>query len=92
MSNVLLEAISIGLPIVATDVGAAKKQIGAYGEQFLCKPFNHRCLAEKIQTLANNTQLRKQYGAYLYKRGHKVFSIDSIAEKYISAYKSIKKL
>lgn len=92
MSNALLEAISIGLPIVTTDVGAAKKQIGAYGEQFLCKPLNHICLAEKIQTLANNTQLRKEYGDYLHKRGLELFSIDTVAEKYISEYKRIEKL
>ena len=30
MSNVLLEAVSIGLPIVATDVGAARHIMGDY--------------------------------------------------------------
>lgn len=89
MSNVLLEAISIGLPIVATDVGAAKKQVGSYGEQFLCKPSDPACLAEKIQLLADDPKLRKDYGAYLYQRGHGIFSIDAVAGKYIQAYKEL---
>ena len=89
MSNVLLEAISIGLPIVATDVGSAKKQVGSYGEQFLCKPTDSACLAEKIQLLADDPMLRKEYGAYLYQRGHEMFSIDAVADKYIQAYEEL---
>ena len=89
MSNVLLEAISIGLPIVATDVGAAKKQVGSYGEQFLCKPSDPACLAEKIQLLADDPKLRKEYGAYLYQRGHEMFAIDAVADKYIQAYEEL---
>ncbi|OOE57756.1 glycosyltransferase, partial [Salinivibrio sp. IB282] len=89
MSNVLLEAISIGLPIVATDVGSASKQLGTYGEKFLCKPSEAVCLADKIQLLAKDKELRDEYGSYLYKRGVDVFSIDTISEKYIQAYKEV---
>ena len=89
MSNVLLEAISIGLPIIATDVGAAKKQVGSCGEQFLCEPLDQGCLAEIIKTLFNNPQIRKEYGDYLYNRGCQIFAIEIVAEKYIKEYKRI---
>ncbi|MRH78510.1 glycosyltransferase [Spiribacter sp. C176] len=89
MSNVILEAVSIGLPVIATDVGAAKKLVGPYGEQFLCQPSDPACLAEKIQLLANNPDLRKKYSTYLYNRGRDTFSIDVIAEKYMKKYSAL---
>jgi len=89
MSNVVLEAISIGLPIVLTHVGAARKQVGSFGEQFLCSPHDPECLAEKIANLANHPELRQQYGNYLYQRGFDMFSIDAVATQYIQKYKQL---
>lgn len=86
MSNVLLEAISVGLPIVATDVGAVRKQVGDMGQQFLCKPFDPECLAVKIKRLATDHVLRKEYGQYLHERGKGLFSIETIAKQYIEKY------
>ncbi|WP_028573682.1 glycosyltransferase family 4 protein [Desulfonatronovibrio hydrogenovorans] len=89
MPNALLEAISIGLPIVSTDVGAVRKQVGSFGEQFLCKPDDPECLAEKIYLLAGDPFLRKEYSKYLYKRGGEMFSIQAIAKQYIEKYKKL---
>lgn len=89
MSNVLLEAISIGLPIVATDVGSARKQVGPFGEQFLCRSNDPKSLAEKILILAKDSSLRAEYGNYLYRRGKELFSIEAVAKKYIEKYNQI---
>jgi len=86
MSNVLLEAIAVGLPIIATDVGAARKQVGPFGEQFLCKPSDPVCLAEKIGSLSQDVELRKEYSVYLYNRGIDMFAIGAIARQYIEKY------
>lgn len=89
MSNVLLEAISLGLPIVATDVGSARKQVGPFGTQFLCKPNDPECLAKKILMLANDSSLREEYGNYLHERGKEMFSIEAVAKHYIEKYKQL---
>lgn len=86
MSNVLLEAISVGLPIVATNVGSASTQVGSFGEQFLCEPSNPDSLAEKIIMLANDPKLRQEYSTYLFKRGCEIFSIETVADKYTLKY------
>lgn len=86
MSNVLLEAISIGLPIVSTNVGSAKDQVGPFGEQFLCVPKDPRCLANKIELLSKDPELLSKYGRYLHNRGHELFSIEAVATSYIYRY------
>jgi glycosyltransferase involved in cell wall biosynthesis len=86
MSNVLLEAISVGLPIVCTDVGSASIQLGGFGRQFLCKPYSPDCLAKKVQILASDYELRKSYSCSLYRRGIEMFSMDSVAKNYINQY------
>lgn len=89
MSNVLLEAISVGLPIVATNVGSASTQVGTFGKQFLCDPYKPESLAEKIIILTNDPKLREKYGSYLYNRGCEMFSIEAVTNKYISKYKEL---
>lgn len=89
MSNVLLEAISVGLPIVATNVGSASTQVGTFGKQFLCDPYKPESLAEKIIILTNDTKLREKYGSYLYNRGFEMFSIETVTNKYISKYQEL---
>lgn len=89
MSNVLLEAISVGLPIVATDVGSARKQVGPFGEQFLCKRADPEGLANCILKLATNPELRIEYGVYLHKRGQEMFSIEAVAEQYLEQYRKL---
>ncbi|MBA7540304.1 N-acetyl-alpha-D-glucosaminyl L-malate synthase [subsurface metagenome] len=89
MSNVLLEAVSVGLPIVATDVGAARKIVGDYASKFLCKPLDPVDVANKIEVLAKNYEIRNMYGEYLHERGKKLFSIEEVAGKYRIIYHQI---
>ena len=89
MSNVLLEAVSIGLPIVATDVGAVGYILGDFASQFLCNPLNQEDLASKIEYLALNFETRKMYGKYLHDRGKKLFSIEQVALNYREKYHEI---
>lgn len=86
MSNVLLEAVSIGLPIVATDVGAARHIVGNFASKFLCKPLDPKNMANKIEYLAKNFEIRKMYGKYLHERGKKLFSIEEVAGKHRIKY------
>lgn len=89
MSNVILEAISCGVPVIATRVGSSKEQVGDFGDAFLCPTLNEKCIAEKIQVLIDDDALREQYGRYLYSNAVNNFSIESIANLYLKKYKFI---
>ena len=86
MSNVLLEAMAIGLPIICTDVGAAKNMIGKQGEKYLIKSYDIIGLSNKITIFAENPTLLKEYGHYLFERCKSKYSIQSIANNYIERY------
>lgn len=89
MANVLLEAISIGLPIVSTDVGSARYQVGRFGSQFLCKVSSPECLADNLIKLIDNVDLYLEYSDFLHKRGKELFSIEQVANEYIKKYKQV---
>lgn len=88
MSNVILEAMSVGLPVVSTDVGAAKYQLGVYAKKFLCPVGNPREIAERLRCLYDEN-IAKEYGEYLHQRCKDKFSIESVALKYIKKYQEI---
>jgi len=89
MSNVLLEAMAIGLPIICTDVGAAKNMIGKREEKYLIKPHDIIDLTNKITIFAENTTLLKEYGTYLFERCKSKYSIQSITNSYIERYQKM---
>ncbi|EJG06788.1 glycosyl transferase group 1 [Methanofollis liminatans DSM 4140] len=59
MPNVLLEAMAAGLPVVATNVGGIPDIIKNKRNGYLVEPKNPQEIAEKIQYLINNSQMRK---------------------------------
>jgi len=89
MSNVLLEAMAIGLPIICTDVGASKQLLGKQGEKYLIKPFDVNGLSNKITLFAEDKILLKEYGTYLYERCKAKYSIQAIADSYIERYQKL---
>lgn len=86
MSNVLLEAMAIGLPIICTDVGAAKNMLGKQGEKYLIKTHDISGLSNKIIIFTENPTLLKEYGTYLFERCKSKYSIQSITNSYIECY------
>lgn len=89
MANALLEAMSMGLPIVTTDVGSARFQVGEFGSRFLCKVNDPEDIANKIQSLFAEFSLQEEYSEKLYARCSKIFSIDIIAQQYLHKYSEL---
>jgi glycosyltransferase involved in cell wall biosynthesis len=89
MSNVILEAMSIGLPIIATNVGAILTQLGYDSSDFLIDVGDYKKMSYLIHKLYSNPTLQMNYGKYLYKRCQKKFSMDIIAHSYIKEYTKI---
>lgn len=86
MSNVILEAMSIGLPVVATNVGATGQLLGGFGRHFVVPPLSPVMLSKVIEKIIGNKKLRYEYSRYLYFRCKERFSVERIAEDYNKMY------
>lgn len=58
----VMEAASIGLPIIATDVGGTREIIADYKTGILIKVAKTSQLEQKLRELLTNTELRKELG------------------------------
>jgi len=62
LSNALLEACSIGLPVVATNIGGNPEVIQNGVNGFLIPPMNSASIKEKLELLCANAELRRNFG------------------------------
>jgi glycosyltransferase involved in cell wall biosynthesis len=88
-SNAILEAMSAGLPIVATRVGGASIQIGSDGERFLVRPGDRQALADGLLELIEDEALQLCLGAAMRARVERMFAMDRVAAIYEQAYELI---
>jgi polysaccharide biosynthesis protein PelF len=81
----VLESMSCGIPVVATDVGgvceALDETCGC-----ICKPRDFEEIGKNVVTLLRNETLRKQLGIAARKRVMKDFSIEKFINEYEQAY------
>jgi glycosyltransferase involved in cell wall biosynthesis len=84
----VMEAASIGLPIIATDVGGTREIIADYKTGILIKAANTSQLEQKLRELLTNTQLRKELGANARIFVEQKFNWEKIAELVESVYLS----
>lgn len=88
MSNAMLEALSSGLPILATDTGGAKELIESGKNGFIIKKKDSSDIANKIEILINNTDLRQKMGENSRKKAEKM-SWKNVASEYYNLYDKI---
>jgi glycosyltransferase involved in cell wall biosynthesis len=86
MSNVVLEAMSIGLPVISTKVGGVTRALGEFGSRFTYSPGDVRYLAYLMSQFVKNPSFSNGYGQYLFERCTKRFEISRVAETYIQKY------
>jgi glycosyltransferase involved in cell wall biosynthesis len=84
----VMEAASIGLPIIATDVGGTGEIIADYKTGILIKAANTSQLEQKLRELLTNTQLRGELGANARIFVEQKFNWEKIAELVESVYLS----
>ena len=89
ISNSILEYMAMGKPVVATAGGGTNEIVEDYKTGFLVSTSNPDELAEKIELLLNDSQMRLEMGNYAIERIHKDFSIDVMSEKYFEVYNSL---
>ncbi len=87
--NVVVEMMASGLPVVAFDIGGPKEII-VHGETgFLVENKNVTKLAQALETLIDNAQLRRQMGEAGRRRVERYFTWDRHVDKLMEIYEQI---
>ena len=89
LSNVLLEAMACGLPIVATRVGGNIDLIRDGENGILVETENSNQLSEAMKKLLQDKALAKKLGSEARKTVEQRFSLISIADRYLSLYQKL---
>ena len=85
-SNSLLEKMSAGLPIIATDVGGNPEAIINKESGIIVPAENPQALGKAILQLANNPGLQQKLGENARIRVKEKFSLDRCVEEYFDLY------
>ena len=86
ISNSILEYMALKKPLIATRGGGTNEIVENTQTGFLISPMRPTELAEKITMLLNDAELRNRMGVSGFEKVHKIFSIDSMANKYVTTY------
>jgi glycosyltransferase involved in cell wall biosynthesis len=85
-SNVILEAMASGLPVIAADVGGNREAIVDGETGFLVPAGSVDAFVEKALRLANEPQLRTRMGEAGRVRAQTMFSVGAMVEAYEKVY------
>ena len=87
--NVVMEALSTGLPIISFNVGGSKDMIKNNYNGYLCKPFNKKDFLLKLKKLISSKKLRKKfsYNGRLFAK--KNFNYKTVGKIYLRHLKDI---
>ncbi len=86
---VVAEAMSCGLPIVASDTSAIPELVIDGKGGFLCEPGNSDAFAEKINLLAEMPELRREMGEFNRARVERYFTRERMIREYTELFDRI---
>lgn len=90
LPNALLEAMATGLPIVASNVGGVKDLIHHEDTGHIFNVKNQDQLIESIHKVLTNPKYAQRLGESARRFVEDEFSIDTVLEKYIDLYETIR--
>lgn len=88
-SNVVLEAMSAGLPVISTMVGGTPMLVGDLGREWLHKPGDVKHLAALLEKLISDPVASHHLGAAMRNRVEEYFDIHAVAQTYERAYEKL---
>lgn len=83
------EAMSCGLPVVATNASAIPELIDEGKGGFLCPVGDVNAFAEKINLLADSPKLRHEMGEYNRAKVEKMFTLDRMVKEYQELFQGV---
>ena len=86
MSNAMLEALSSGLPILATDTGGTRELVDDGLNGYIIRMRSSEDISEKIEKLILDGNLREKMGRESRQRALRM-SWENVAKKYVELYK-----
>lgn len=84
-----LEAMAMGKPVVASNIGWATEIIDDQKNGFLVHPKDHKLFADRITTLLNDENLRKKIGLNARVQIENLFDANKIAKRNTDFYQNI---
>jgi len=91
LSNVLLESMAAGVPVVATRVGGAAEAVEDGVTGLLVEPKEPGALAQGIHCLLKDRELARRYGCAGQRRMAERFGFDTAIQKTERLYQSLLK-
>ncbi|MDD2523056.1 MAG: glycosyltransferase family 4 protein [Anaerolineaceae bacterium] len=88
LPTVIMEAMAVGLPVIATDIPGTREMISDTINGRLVPPGDPVALADAITGMIENPQMRQDFGK-AGKKSVKKFSIEEIAKTYLELYESL---
>jgi glycosyltransferase involved in cell wall biosynthesis len=86
LSNVILEAMACGLPVVAANVGGNPELVTHETTGLLVPPSHPRHLADALECYVSSPAMAHQHGAAGRARIEREFTIPSMVEGYLDLY------
>ncbi len=86
---VILEAMSLGLPIVASDVGGVGEAVVDRESGLLVPPHDERALAQALIGLLDDPESRARMGALALRRANTRFTLTAMIERLIDVYSEV---
>lgn len=86
LSNALLEAMACGLPVIATNVGAAPEVVNNGENGFLIHPGDSDALLLAMEKIYTHPKLRREFGQKGRERVNSDFSLDCTVQKLVGIY------
>ncbi|MHA1344413.1 MAG: glycosyltransferase family 4 protein [Promethearchaeota archaeon] len=87
MPLTILEAMAMGVPIVASDIKGNREAVDPNNTGFLIAPKSPYLFCKKLHNLIENDSLRKIFGLNAYNRAIQYFDIDKNVKKILNLYK-----
>lgn len=89
LSITLLESMSHGLPVVATNVGGNSELVMDGQTGYLVPPKDTTSIADRIVQLLFDSDLRREMGYEGRQRIEQYFQIQNVADRYLEVYKDL---
>jgi glycosyltransferase involved in cell wall biosynthesis len=88
ISTTILEAMSAGVPVVSTDVGAIREAV-VHGETgYVVPPDDLAELTRRVEELIDDRALREQFGAAARRRATEEFDVERCADVHAQAFEA----